>query len=124
MIAADSSSLIAYFSGNSGKDVDLIELALETQSLVLPPVVLCEMLSDATMPANMRHSLLLIPVLPIFDRYWERAGKIRATLISKKKRARLADTLISQSCIDSKVSLITRDSDFRHFAMYCDLIIA
>lgn len=124
MIAVDSSSLIAYFGGESGKDVDLIELALETQSLVLPPVVLCELLSDATMPATMRHSLLLIPTIPIYDGYWERAGKIRATLISKKKRARLADTLISQSCIDSKIALITRDLDFRQFEMHCELKIA
>jgi len=35
----------------------------------------------------------------------------------------LADTLIAQSCIDYRVPLITRDSDFRHFAKYCGLIL-
>jgi predicted nucleic acid-binding protein len=30
-------------------------------------------------------------------------------------KAKLADTLIAQSCLDHDVPLITRDGDFRHF---------
>jgi len=37
-------------------------------------------------------------------------------VIAKKRRARLADTLIAQSCLDHDVALVTRDGDFRHFA--------
>lgn len=124
MIAADTSSLIAYFAGQKGKDVDLIEVALETASLVLPPVVLCELLSDANMPPILKDNLLLIPLIPVLDGYWTRAGHMRATLIAKKRKARLADTLISQSCLDAKVALITRDEDFRHFSSLCELTIA
>jgi|SRR5580700_2284355 predicted nucleic acid-binding protein len=124
MIAADTSSLVAYFAGAKGKDVDLLELALETCSLILPPVVLSELLSDATMPANLKHNLLLMPLIPVLEGYWARAGHIRSILVTNKLKARLADTLIAQSCIDAKVALITRDDDFRHFASYCKLTIA
>jgi predicted nucleic acid-binding protein len=45
-------------------------------------------------------------------------------LLARRLRARLADTLIAQSCIDNDVALITRDADFRHFAKYCGLRLA
>jgi predicted nucleic acid-binding protein len=33
-------------------------------------------------------------------------------------KARLADALIAQACIDHDVALITRDKDFRHFVRH------
>jgi predicted nucleic acid-binding protein len=36
-------------------------------------------------------------------------------------RAKTADALIAQSCIDHDVALITRDRDFRHFVRHCGL---
>jgi predicted nucleic acid-binding protein len=36
--------------------------------------------------------------------------------LAKGLKARLADTLIAQSCLDHGVPLITHDTDFRHFA--------
>ena len=53
--------------------------------------------------------------------YWERAGKLRALLIAKRLKPRLADTLIAQICIDNDIPLITRDKDFRHFAKHAGL---
>ena len=41
---------------------------------------------------------------------------LRAKVLARKHRARLAGTLIAQSCIDHGVRLVTRDADFRHFA--------
>ena len=35
---------------------------------------------------------------------------------AKGLKARLADTLVAQSCLDHGVSLVTQDRDFRHFA--------
>jgi predicted nucleic acid-binding protein len=55
--------------------------------------------------------------------FWERAAATRATVLAKKLRARLADTLIAQSCIDHGVALVTRDSDFRHFARHAGLVL-
>jgi predicted nucleic acid-binding protein len=48
--------------------------------------------------------------------YWQRAGELRAKVLAKRRKARLGDALIAQSCIDGGVSLLTRDRDFRAFA--------
>ena len=37
-------------------------------------------------------------------------------MLAKKRKARLGDALIAQSCIDGGVPLITRDRDFQAFA--------
>ena len=54
-------------------------------------------------------------MLEITEGYWQRAGLLRARLLARGRRARLADSLIAQSCLDHDLSLVTRDSDFRHF---------
>ena len=58
---------------------------------------------------------LQLPVLEITEGYWQRAGLLRARLLARGRRARLADSLIAQSCLDHDLSLVTRDSHFRHF---------
>jgi len=55
--------------------------------------------------------------------YWERVGKTRRSVLKNKKNARLADSLICQFCLDHKLGLITRDSDFKNFAKVSGLII-
>ena len=40
----------------------------------------------------------------------------RASVIKQKKKARVADALIAQSCLNQSTPLVTRDKDFRHFA--------
>ena len=46
MIAADTSSMVAFLAGDAGDDVEVIQSALDHQQLALPPVVLTELLSD------------------------------------------------------------------------------
>ena len=116
MIAADTSSLVAYFEGASGDDVEVIQSALDQQQLVLPPVVLTELLSEPALPAPLRALLTTLPQLELEPGYWERAGLLRAAILKQRKKARIADALIAQSCIDQSVPLVTRDTDFRHFA--------
>jgi hypothetical protein len=41
-------------------------------------------------------------------------GQLRVRVIADGRRARPAGTLITQSCLDSDVPLITADTDFRH----------
>lgn len=123
MIAADSSSLIAYLSGHAGGDVDAIDRALRDQQLYLPPVVLTELLSDPKLPPQLASLLRQIPLLEATDGFWERAGGLRSRIIARKRRARLADTLVAQSCLDHDSALITRDLDFRTFAEVADLRI-
>jgi predicted nucleic acid-binding protein len=65
-----------------------------------------------------------VPVLEILDGYWRRAGLLRARVLAAKRRGRLAETLIAQSCLDHDVTLLTRDGDFRHFARVAGLRLA
>jgi predicted nucleic acid-binding protein len=123
MIAADSSSVIAYLSGAAGRDVDAIDRSLADQQLCLPPVVLTELLTDPNLPAQLASTLKQIPLLDVTDGFWERAGRLRSTLFARKRRARLAETLIAQSCLDNDLALITRDADFRAFAEIAGLKI-
>jgi predicted nucleic acid-binding protein len=124
MIAVDSSTLIAFIQGDRGGDVELLDQSIGTNELALPAIVLTEVLSDSHLPEA--HSALIraLPTLEIDGGYWTRAAETRAKLLTRRLRARLADTLIAQSCIDHGVALITRDTDFRHFAKYCGLKLA
>ncbi len=64
----------------------------------------------------LEKALLEIPVLELKPGFWERAGRLRARVIAAGHKARLADSLIAQSCLDHGVPLVTRNRDFRHFA--------
>ena len=116
MIAADTSSMIAFLEGDDGDDVDLVQSALDHRQLALPPVVLTELLSDPAISRTVRSLLAGLPLLQVEPGYWERAGALRASVLKQKKKARVADSLIAQSCLDQSTPLVTRDRDFRHFA--------
>jgi len=124
MIAADTSSLVAYFGGESGEDVEMLTDSMRSGQLVLPPVVLTEILSDPTASQLLDAEIPLLQTLPIDGGYWRRAALSRRTLHSHGLKARIADALIAQSCIDHDVALITRDRDFRHFVQFCGLELA
>lgn len=107
--------MIAYFADDSGSDTDALEAALADRVVCLPPVVLTEVLSDPNIPAPLVRFLLDLPVLATEEDFWGRAGNLRRRVLAAGKRARLADTLIAQSCLDHETPLITRDRDFLAF---------
>jgi predicted nucleic acid-binding protein len=78
--------------------------------------VLTELLSDPEFSSSAARTLSEVPLIEIESGYWQRAGRLRARVLAKKRKARLGDALIAQSCIDARVPLITRDPDFRAFA--------
>ncbi len=123
MIAADTSVLIDYFQGKESPQTIRLDEILTSHALILPPPILVEILSDSLLPKKFIEKMIELPILKPTEGFWVRAGLNRAKLISKKLKARLADTLIAQSCIDYKIPLITNDSDFRHFVKYCGLIL-
>ena len=123
MIAADTSTLIAYFAGDEGHDVEALEECLQAGTLVLPPVVLAELLSDPNLPQVIESDLLVIPTLEATEGFWQRAGKLRRLVSRKGIRVNLADTLISQFCLDHRVGLITRDRDFARFRDAAQLFV-
>jgi predicted nucleic acid-binding protein len=116
MIAADTSTWFAYLEGDWGKDVQLLDRALGDRQVLMVPVVLTELLSDPQLPASVAKTLAEVPRIEIRSGYWERAGALRAKVLARRRKARLGDALIAQSCIDRGVSLVTRDRDFRSFA--------
>jgi predicted nucleic acid-binding protein len=124
VIATDTSSLSAFLARNPGPDVDIVRAHLRAGDLVLPPVTLTEALSSPLITAEAMALLLTLPLLAETDGCWERAGGARRLLRSKGLRARLGDALIAQACVDANVPLITRDSDFRHYAAHCGLRLA
>jgi predicted nucleic acid-binding protein len=124
MLAADASAISAFVKGGPGNDVDLLDATLRSGELALPPVVVTELYSDVVIAEWAEAQLQRVRLLPIGDGYWRRAGLNRQLLMAQKLKAKVADTLIAQSCIDNDIALITRDPDFRHFAKYCGLKLA
>ncbi len=115
MIAADTSTWVAFIQGDAGKDVQLLDAALGDRRVLMPPAVIAELFSDPKLPATIATALMDVPLIEIDDGYWERVGLLRAGVLRKGRRARLGDALIAQSCIDKGIPLITRDRDFRVF---------
>jgi predicted nucleic acid-binding protein len=125
VIAADTSTWIAYFQGEGGEDVDLLDRALYERQLLMPPAVLTEILSAPKLPSEVSRTLSDLPLVEIEPGYWQRAGELRAKVLAKRHKARLGDALIAQSCIDRGIPLLTRDRDFRAFvgAAGLDLVV-
>lgn len=115
MIAADTSTWIAFLEGESGDDVRMLATALADRQVVMAPAVLTELVSDPELRASAARTLSDVPLIDIEPGYWQRAGRLRARVLARNRKARLGDALIAQCCIDGGVSLITRDRDFRAF---------
>jgi len=116
MIAADTSTWVAFLEGSPGEDGQLLDKALADRQVVMVPVVLTELLSDPKLPSGVAETLSGVPMIEIGPGYWHRAATLRAKALKKRRKARLGDALIAQTCIDAGVPLLTRDKDFRAFA--------
>lgn len=124
MIAVDTSIALAYWAGDSGGDVAILDAAIADRRAVLPPVVVTELLSGRRTSQQVASVLEDFPLLQVLPGYWARAGSIRQQILRGGLKAKLADALIAQSCIDHDVPLLTRDADFRHYAKHCGLKLA
>ena len=116
MIAVDTSTWIGFLQGDAGEDAELLDRALLDRQVLMVPVVLTEVLSDPKLSSEVAQTLSELPLIEIRPGYWRRAGVLRAKVLAKRRKARLGDALIAQSCIDQGIPLLTRDRDFRAFA--------
>ncbi|HEV2447747.1 MAG TPA: PIN domain-containing protein [Candidatus Sulfopaludibacter sp.] len=125
MIAADTSTWIAFLQGGDGEDVDLLDRALQDRQVLMVPAVLTELLSDPKLSPEVSRVLIELPLIELTAGYWQRAGTLRAKVLAKRRKARLGGALVAQSCIDHRTPLVTRDRDLRAFseAAACDLLI-
>jgi len=87
MIAADTSTWVAFLEGGAGKDAQLLDKALEDRQLVMVPVVLTELLSDPKLPSGVAETLSEVPRIEIGSGYWQRAGVLRTKVLAKRRRA-------------------------------------
>jgi predicted nucleic acid-binding protein len=124
MIAADTSSMIAFFLGQDNRDTQAISDALRNRNLHLPPVVATKLLSDPTASERIGQLIGDLPLLPLSEGYWRRAGQSRQKLLQMGYKARLSVALVAQACVDNGALLITREPDFRHFEKLCGLRLA
>ena len=126
MIAADTSTWVAFLGGGAGDDTEQLDRALEERQVVMVPAVLTELLSDPELSPDVSETLLQIPQIEIRPGFWQRAGMLRAQVLAARRRVRLGDALIAQTCVDGRVVLLTRDRDFRALveAAKLDLVLA
>ncbi len=122
MIAVDTSTLVAYLSGESGEDIQKLQTSLLAGQLRICPIVITEVLSGTSNP-NIKNVLSCIQRLEFLEGFWERAADVRRVLIKKGLKSKVADAVIAQSAIDHHVPLLTRDKDFRHYVKHCGLKI-
>jgi predicted nucleic acid-binding protein len=115
LIAIDTSSLRRWAERRSGVDVDQVREAVRNGEAALPPIVLTEALSKPAVEPVFVEIVMSLGLMSIREGYWKRAGELRSDILSEGFKAKLADVLIAQSCIDHDVPLITYDADFRHF---------
>jgi len=123
MIAADTSTWIAFFQGRAGKDVEMLDQSLESRQVLMAAPVLTELLSDPNVTTELSNTLSELPLIEIQPGFWRRAGALRASVLAKRRKARLGDSLVAQSCLDAGIPLLTRDRDFRAFAEAASLDI-
>ena len=116
MMAVDTSTWIAFLQGDGGEDAELLDRALEDRQVLMAPTVLTEVLSDPQLSSEVAQTLCELPLIEVGPGYWQRAGELRAKVLAQRRKARLGDALIAQSCMDRGIPLLTRDRDFRAFA--------
>jgi predicted nucleic acid-binding protein len=97
MIAVDTSTWIAFLDGEPGEDVQELDKALADRRVWMIPVVLTELLSDPGLPSHVAETLAEIPMIDLEPGYWQRAGLLRARVLSKRRKARLGDALIAHA---------------------------
>jgi predicted nucleic acid-binding protein len=123
LIAADTSTWIAFLQGELAEDTRRLDKALADRQVLMLPPVLTELLGYCDLPFEFEQTILEIPLVQTESGYWQRAGALRAKVLSKGRRARLGDALIAQSCVDHGILLITRDKDFHAFAEAANLTL-
>lgn len=116
MIAVDASVAIPWFEGGDYPEVRRMDELMRARQIVFPAVVVTEVLSGPAVGEWVANVLSRSSVLPILEGYWIRAGQLRSRVRAAGRKARLADSLVAQACVDSDLALLARDSDFQAFA--------
>ena len=115
IFVVDTSSFQRFLAGVLDRDTSAVQDTMTRHEAYLPPVVVTEALSNRFLDDNTVAFILRMPMLPLLAGYWRRAGEMRANRLSRALKAKLADTLIAQCCLDYDAPLITHNDDFDNF---------
>jgi predicted nucleic acid-binding protein len=116
LIVADSSVLIPWAEGILTVKTDLLDYHMQQKTLRVAPVSIAELLSTRDLRPEIRLVAETLDLLELREGYWARAGLLRGRCLAAGRRARLADALIAQACLDADLPLLTVDADFEVFA--------
>jgi predicted nucleic acid-binding protein len=123
-VVADTSEWIEYLAG---RPAQIFEQCLETQSIVVPPIVITELttgarsreermvLEDLLVDLTMHESSFL---------HWARVGELRQTLRGKGLSVGASDAHIAQCALDRDAPLLARDAVFWKIAALTKLRLA
>jgi hypothetical protein len=124
LIVADSSVLIPWAEGNRSPLTELVDVHLVRGTLRVAPVTITELASPRVLEPGILAIADALTVLPIEPGFWKRAGLMRGRCLAAGRRARLADALIAQACLDARLPLLTADRDFDVFRDVAGLELA
>jgi len=86
LIASDTSTWAAFFRGDSGEDVELLDRALQDRQVLMTPPVLTELLSDPGLSPDDAKTLCELPLIGLVPGYWQRAPFAEVSWQSDVKR--------------------------------------
>jgi hypothetical protein len=117
-VVADTSEWIEYLTGRPAR---LFEQCLETQSIVVPPIVITELTTGARSREERMVLEDLLMDLPMHDTtflHWARVGSFGAPPSTASASARPTPTW--QCALDRHAPLLTRDAVFWKIAALTD----
>jgi predicted nucleic acid-binding protein len=118
---ADTSVLIPYLGG---ADNELLERAINDETLILPPMVVSELISGAQSPGDrltIGELLQETPLHPTPLEHWIAVGELRRQLRRRGLEVSTPDAHIAQCALDRDAVLLTHDTIFRRIARHIPL---
>jgi len=120
-VVVDSSAWAELFRG---RDVPLLEDALEAGRAVLPPIVVAELVSGCRRPRDLEQVRTVIDDAPLVDtplEHWVRVGELRAALRSQGVSISTPDAHVAQCALDLGAPLLSFDRIFKIVARHVPL---
>lgn len=126
MLVVDSNAWADYFNGANSVFVERLHQALtDEEDLAILPIILTEVLQGFRSDAGFREAEAILTLLPVIQP--DLGCHVRAARLFRFLRRRgitvrgAVDCIIAQTCIESGLSLLSPDLDFRRIAENSEL---
>lgn len=120
-VVVDTSVWIDFFAGKETRDV---EEALVHGMAIIPPIVVAELISGATLQNQREMIGDLLQDAPVHDtplEHWLMVGDLRRMLARKGVTVTIPDAHVAQCALDRDALLLTRDAVFAKIARHTRL---